>query len=271
MPDCLTASRAATSANCETRSSRMSFFESKCAAGSKSRTCAATFTRMSWVSNPVSGAIALRPSRTPVQTVRASWPNAQIAPTPVMTTRRFMAKQLRGGWRRGRWRRRVRGFFGHQLLDGFDQPLHRFGVEVGIAVGHLDLEVILDLENDLDRVQRRNLQILERRIQRDLALVDAGFLGDDRKHRFLHIVAHGGFPSASWRAGAGGAECASPPSNRIPATMMADPRIFSQPIGSPNTAFEAIMIAMNARALVGNALDSLDFSRMRIQITNCPR
>src|SRR6185437_6683889 len=231
MPDCLAASRAATSANCETRSSRISFFESKCVAGSKSRTCAATFTRMSWFSNPVSGAMALFPSRMPVQIVRASWPNAQIAPTPVMTTRRFMAKQLRGGRRRGRWRRRVRGLVGQQFFHGIDQSLHRFGVEVGIAVGHLDLEVVFDLENDLDRVQRRNLEILQRRIQRDLALVDARFLGDDRKHRLLYIVAHGGFPSASWRAGAGGAECASPPSNRIPATMMAEPRIFSQPIG----------------------------------------
>src|SRR5690348_4876574 len=171
----------------------------------------------------------------PAHVARASGPSAQMAPTPVMTTRRFMAKRIYA------------------------------------AGGHLDLEVILDLESDLDCVQRRDLEILQRRVQRNLALVDAGFLGDDREYGFSDVVwcgvvAHGGFPSASLRGAKGGVCCASPPSNRIPATMIAEPRIFSHPIGSPNTAHDAIMIATNAMALVGKAAESADFSRMVIQI-----
>src|SRR5581483_1724710 len=154
-------------------------------------TCAATRTRKVGSSKPESGAIALRPSRMPCQTSPALRPSAQTAPMPVITTRRLIASAGSGrarGWRRGR---RIRSLFREQAPYRFHQSAHRLGIEIRIAIVHLDLVVILDLENYLDRVQRCDLQILQGRIERDLRHVDVGFLGDDAEHRLLHVFAHG--------------------------------------------------------------------------------
>src|SRR5512146_1215876 len=189
-PDCATASRAAISANCETRSSRTRRLESKCASGSKSRTSAAILTLSSSVGIFVIGPMPERPSRIALQVDFASCPSAQIAPIPVIATRRigfplparFVVSALRG--------RRGGGslLFGDELLDRLDQALDRFGVEIRVAVGHRDLVVVLDLENDLHGVERLDLQILERRVEADLADIDAGLLGNDGKDRFLHAA-----------------------------------------------------------------------------------
>src|SRR5262249_4469026 len=173
MPDCAIASRAATSASCETRSSRMSFFSSKCRSGSKSLTSAAMPKRSASRGSEVIGPIAERPSRSAAHVAGAVWPSGVTAPMPVMTTRRMTRWNLRSACGR------LRALLGDELLDGVDQALHRLGVEVRIAVRHRDLERILDLEKDLHGVERLDLEILQRRLGRDLRAIDAGFLRDD--------------------------------------------------------------------------------------------
>src|SRR4029453_18152704 len=118
------------------------------------------------------GPIAERPSRIAAQVADASWPSAQIAPIPVMATRRMV--QVSDSALR---RRRRRGglLFGDESFDRLDESLDRLGVEVRIAIGHRDLVVVFYLENDLHRVERLDFEILERRVRADLAKIDAGF------------------------------------------------------------------------------------------------
>ena len=161
MPACAMASRAATSANCETRSSRISFFSSKCFSGSKSRTSAAMPKRSASRGSDVIGPIAERPSRSAAHVAGAVWPSGVTAPMPVMTTRcmtiaRIDAAEAQAGGGFAALRRRA----SRRYRPGPD----RFGVEVRIAVGHRDLEVILDLEKDLHGVERLDLEILQRRL-----------------------------------------------------------------------------------------------------------
>src|SRR5438309_10022655 len=123
----------------------------------------------------------LRPSRISCQVACAVWPSVVIAPMPVIATRRWLMLrpiQFAEGVCSA-LRCRGRRFRGNEFFDRLDQALDRFGVEVRIAVGQGDLVVILDLENDLYRVERLDLQLLERRVEGDLGGIDACLFGDD--------------------------------------------------------------------------------------------
>lgn len=87
---------------------------------------------------------------------------------------------------------------GHLALYGSDQGSDRCGVEVGIAFGHLDPEVLLDLEQDLHRVERADAEAGKGRIRVDALTLDPGFAGNDVKHRILDGRRHGKPPGA-WR------------------------------------------------------------------------
>src|SRR6478736_4425052 len=186
-PDCATASRAAISANCETRSSRTRRLESKCVSGSKPRTSAATLMLSSSVGMLLIGPIADRPAHIAAQVAAASCPSGQIAPIPVMATRRMSARRVSDSGLRRR-RRCAAALFGEKAFDSLDESPDRLCVEVRVAIGQRDLIVVLDLENDLHGIERLNFQILERRVETDLAGIDAGFLRNDREDRFLHAT-----------------------------------------------------------------------------------
>src|SRR5690606_38080329 len=92
-------------------------------------------------------------------------PSGDTIPTPVTTTRLgtlFLVLRVRLA-----------------VLDGFLHP----GDFLGILVGHLDPELLLERHHQLDRVQRIGAKVVdERRVRRDFFLVHAQLLDDDALH-----------------------------------------------------------------------------------------
>src|SRR6478735_6344635 len=61
---------------------------------------------------------------------------------------------------------------------------------LGVLVGDLDPELVLELHDQLDQIERVGIEVLlERCLRGDLALVHAELLGQDILHTFVHFLA----------------------------------------------------------------------------------
>ncbi|KAG9565785.1 hypothetical protein KCV01_g20332, partial [Aureobasidium melanogenum] len=171
MPDCRTASSAATQANCDTRSSIDNRLASKCAAGSQSGgTCAASGARMFAASGWCNGRMPSRPPRAASHSTCAPTPSALIAPMPVMTTRRVDI--VSGMLAMGRRMRRGRGSRGVARVTRRKRLLHRlhqipngFSRDVGVVELYLMpdflLQILFHIEEDFDHIDRRQAKLGE--------------------------------------------------------------------------------------------------------------
>src|SRR6266542_3283953 len=129
-------------------------------------------------SKRVMGPMPERPSRRPAQNSSAVLPRGVTAPTPVITTRRLSMA--------------IDGINGPLLilLDIADRVTHR-GDLLRVLVGDLEVELLLEGHDQLDRVERIGAQILdELRVGVDLVLFDPELLDDDLLHPLLDRLCH---------------------------------------------------------------------------------
>src|SRR3954469_10154233 len=147
MPDCTIASRAATIANWDTRSSCGISRSSRCCTGSKPLTSPPTFcSSVSASAGSVSGPSPLLPALRPSQYGATVWPSGVTAPRPVMTTRftlflLLVDQQLNGL---------------HHLADGVE-----LGGRIVRVDWNLDIELLFQVEDHLDGIDRLEPQVLE--------------------------------------------------------------------------------------------------------------
>src|SRR5215212_3229823 len=110
-----------------------------------------------------------RPSIRPVHSASAVLPIGVTAPTPVRTTRRDSTTT----WPLG------------VVLDVLDRVADRDDL-LGVFVGDLDVEVLLERHDELNRVERVRAQVLDELCRRrHVVLFDAELLDDDLLHLLL--------------------------------------------------------------------------------------
>ncbi len=124
----------------------------------------------------VIGPTPQRPSRRAFWNASRLFPNPQMTPIPVTTTLRIRM-------------RRARDRSGCRLEDSlFDQRAHSFHHVANAAnglhlfVGHVDVELVFQREDDVDAVHGIDPQFLETAVDRDLRGVFALRFGDDAQN-----------------------------------------------------------------------------------------
>src|SRR5216684_3075871 len=168
-----------------------SFFSIHCS-GSKPRTSPAIWQVKALASNFVIRPMPERPSTSPFHVGSLPTPRGEIIPIPVTTTRRLLMR-IRESARVGT--REIRGSFpewhgpGRPVPDG----LRSFGALVdvldgvpdlldllGLVVGDLDAELLLEGHDQLDRIERVRSKVLDkRRFRVHFVGIDAELLDDD--------------------------------------------------------------------------------------------
>src|SRR6516164_6297722 len=148
---------------------RASFGGMYCAI-SKSRTWPPKRAGKAETSKRVTGPMPLSPRRMASHAETTVLPTGDTTPRPVTTTRRLL--MLPAGTPVGSGLAAALVDVVDGLMDGGDL--------LGVLVGDLDLELLLESHHQLDRVERIGPEIVhERRIVRDLFLFDAQLLGHD--------------------------------------------------------------------------------------------
>src|SRR4051812_23756428 len=94
-----------------------------------------------------------RPAESASQKDATSGPSAEMAPTPVITTRRL-----------DRNCRATSAF--HQLLHSFGHLAYSAD-GAGCVIGDVDVELILKREQNINAIQGVDLQLLERAVRQD--------------------------------------------------------------------------------------------------------
>src|SRR6185312_2222317 len=161
---------------------------------SKSRTGPPKRTGKADTSKRVIGPIPLSPCRIASHADFSVLPTGEMMPRPVMTTRRLLTRYLYEDPTDGRGAgschpagpeagpdapRRSGSGFGTPIVDVLDSLLNRRDL-LGVLIGNLDLELLFEGHDELDRVERVGSQIVhERSLVRDLFLLDAQLLGND--------------------------------------------------------------------------------------------
>src|SRR5690606_6373112 len=159
-PAWVTAWCAAAIANWANRSSRRASFRSMYCSGSNSLTSQANRTLSLLASNLAIGAAPERPASRPLQVDSTSVPTGVTSPRPVTTTR--CAKLFPD--------------LGVEITQGISNGAELFGV----LVGDVDVELLLEGHDELDRVEAVGAEILhEARLVRQLLPLDAEFLDND--------------------------------------------------------------------------------------------
>src|SRR5437867_7663305 len=123
-------------------------------------------------SNRVIGPIPLWPSMRAVQVASVPTPHGVIRPTPVTTTRLF---------------KRLLHFLLEVLVDVSDRVADRRDL-LRVLVADLEVELLLERHDELDRVERVRAQIVdERRGRHDLFRVHAKLFDNDSPDLFLDV------------------------------------------------------------------------------------
>src|SRR6267378_3648881 len=178
-------------AYCKNGSSRRASFLSTDWSGSKFLTSAAIRVANSYspwaffvvASNFVMGPTPDRACLSADQNSSAVLPTGVSAPSPVTTTRRVVID------RAPRARPEI-GAPSRILLDVLDRVADGHDL-LGILVGDLDVEMLLESHDELNRVERIGAQILdELRVRGDLVLLHPELLDDDLLHLLLHRLRH---------------------------------------------------------------------------------
>src|SRR5689334_6146831 len=179
-PAWVTAWWAAASANCAKRSYRRASFRSMYLSGSKPFTSQANRTDSFCGSNLVMGAAPDVPPSSALQVESTSVPTGVTRPRPVTTTR---------------WAK--------LLPDLLVEVVHRVpdGAELlGIFVGDVDVELLLERHHELDRVRAVGAEVLhEAGLAGELLALDAQLLDDDVLDLLFdvaHVVLDWSFDSA---------------------------------------------------------------------------
>src|SRR5207302_404624 len=176
VPSILAGSRAASStaitlvaiAYCRYGSRRRASFLSTYLSGSKLRTSPAMRVGKSVASNLEIGPIPDFPCLSPDQNSSVLLPSGVSAPSPVMTTRRSSIRPPSG-----------------IVLDVLDGVADRHDL-LGVLVRDLDVEVLLQGHDELDRIEGVGAQVLdELRVRVDVFLVDPELFDDDLLHLLL--------------------------------------------------------------------------------------
>src|ERR1043166_6068195 len=172
---------AAATANCANRSVRRASFLSITVVGSQALISPATRVAYPDASNSVTGPMPERPACSDAHSSATVFPTGVMTPIPVMTTRWGVPRMLMGCSRR----------LGSTAL-GFDLLLHVLGRLghgtdlLGVLVGNLDVEFLLERHDQLHRVQRIRAQVLdEPGGGHDLRRVDAELIHDNLLHFFF--------------------------------------------------------------------------------------
>src|SRR4051794_16492590 len=184
----VTCSRASSTANCDAASANWmktsifltSFLSTNCS-GSKCCTSPAIRAEYCDASKRVIGPMPLLPASSASQFACVPMPSGDTSPTPVTTTRLLnqppRCRAPRPGLLLGLAVR-------IDVLDGFLDARDLLGV----LVGNLDAELLLEGHDQLDGVERVGAQIVhERGVRRHFLFVDSELLHDDA----LHLVCYG--------------------------------------------------------------------------------
>src|SRR5581483_6760424 len=149
-----------------------SFLSTYCS-GSNPRTSPAIRAANCVASKCVIGPMPDVPARSAAQFDSVPMPSGDTRPMPVTTTRRGLVMTLLFG-------------FGVRL-DVLHRFLHPRDL-LGVLVGNLDAELLLEGHDELDGVERVGTQIVDKRgVRRHFLLVDSELLHDDA----LHFVGYG--------------------------------------------------------------------------------
>src|SRR5438132_1075025 len=174
-----TANCAAPMAYCMRTSIFLTSFFSRKRSGSKPLTSLAIWVANSDASNLVIVPMPLLPALSAAQLTSVPMPSDDTRPMPVMTTRRLLTMLLRAP-------QVLLLGLGVRLdvLDGFLDARDLLGV----LVGNLAPELLLEGHDELDGVERVGTQIVyERGVRRHFLFVDPELLHDDA----LHLVCYG--------------------------------------------------------------------------------
>src|SRR5256885_12577295 len=145
-----------------------SFFSIQ-SSGLKSRTSPAIWQAKAVGSNFVIRPIPERPSMMPFHVGSLPVPRGEIMPMPVMTTRRLFTEGESQSWL---------GCLG-AFLDVVD-CVFDFADFLGLVVGDLNAELLLEGHDQLDLIERISAEVLdERSVRSDLVRVDPQLLDDD--------------------------------------------------------------------------------------------
>src|SRR5207253_7164846 len=171
-----TACSAAPIANCANRSKRRTSFLSMYCAGLNAFTSQANFTGLRAGSNRVIGPAPDRPATRPSQVLWTLVPSGVTTPRPVIATRRRIP------------------LFPHLLVQVLQRLPHRAQL-LGLLVGDVDVELLLEGHDQLDGIEAVRAQVLhEARVGRELVALDPQLFDDDifdLLFELLHFHCHG--------------------------------------------------------------------------------
>src|SRR5579871_1981399 len=162
-----TANSAAATANWMKTSIFLTSFFSKKLSGSKPFTSPAMRAENCDASKWVMGPMPLRPSQSASQVALVPMPTDEMRPTPVRTTRLLKPPPS------------ARSLLLRVALDVLDGFLHSRDL-LGILVGNLDAELLLERHDELDGVERVGAEVVDKGcIRRHFVFIHAELLDDD--------------------------------------------------------------------------------------------